>query len=114
MNGADNVEWKPTDIVHRAWSVHVDEKLEQRWKALGANAALFAVRQCVAHKKQLEMLKNATNNTQHTVQEVSFNMRKATENLARLESNVSLLLEGAKLVPDLLEISSSDGQPSTK
>ncbi|VDK44254.1 unnamed protein product [Anisakis simplex] len=95
-------EWNAMNLTNRAWSMHVDEKLENRWRLLAADANSFANRQCVPLKKQMEILRSATTNTQHIVQEVSFNLRRASENLAHLEANISLLLEGAKFVPDLV------------
>uniref|UniRef100_A0A914ZQ97 Ovule protein n=1 Tax=Parascaris univalens TaxID=6257 RepID=A0A914ZQ97_PARUN len=106
-------EWKPSDVLRRWWSVHIDEKLEQRWRALGADVTLFTVRQSAARRKQLDFLKNATTNTQHIVHEVSFNVGRAIENLTRLEANVSLLLVGAKLVPDLLDAVRDCDMPTT-
>lgn len=98
----------------RSWSVHVDEKLEQRWRTLAVDTAFVSNRYAFSYRKQLEGLKRSIANIQGTMQEASFNIREAVESLGRLEVNVSLVIEGAKFVPSIMHFETEDGSNVSK
>ncbi|VDK88799.1 unnamed protein product [Litomosoides sigmodontis] len=113
MKHANSIIEKNSEIRNRdlndvqqqlSWSVHVDEKLENRWRSLGHNTIKLAERQAFPQRKQFGNLKQNLSNTQRALQAISSTFRQAAENLRRVEWNLSLLQEGAKLIPNFSSV----------
>lgn len=60
--------WNLNEAQQRSWSLHVDEKLEERWRSLGYNTLKLAKRQSLTQRKQFENLKQNLSNTQYALQ----------------------------------------------
>ncbi|VDM15255.1 unnamed protein product [Wuchereria bancrofti] len=50
------------------WGLHVDEKLEERWRSFGCDTIKLIERQAFMQRKQFENLKQNLSNTQHALQ----------------------------------------------
>ncbi|MCP9260552.1 hypothetical protein DINM_003543 [Dirofilaria immitis] len=101
QNDAEMRNWNLNEVEQRTkWSLHVDEKLEERWRLLGYDTVRLAEQQAFMQRKHFKNLKQNLFNTQQALQVVSSTFRQIGENLARVEWNLSLLQEGAKLIPD--------------
>uniref|UniRef100_A0A1I8EJ76 Biogenesis of lysosome-related organelles complex 1 subunit 1 n=1 Tax=Wuchereria bancrofti TaxID=6293 RepID=A0A1I8EJ76_WUCBA len=93
-------KWNLNKTQQHLWGLHVDEKLEERWRSFGCDTIKLIERQAFMQRKQFENLKQNLSNTQHALQAVSSTFRQTAENLGRVEWNLSLLQEGAKLIPN--------------
>ncbi|KAL3998942.1 hypothetical protein ACH3XW_17130 [Acanthocheilonema viteae] len=100
QNNGEIRNWNLNEAQQRSLSLHVDEKLEERWRSLGYNTVKLAERQAFTQRKQFEILKQNLSNEQNSIQAISSTFRQAAANLGRVEWNLSLLQEGAKLIPD--------------
>ncbi|MFH4975023.1 hypothetical protein AB6A40_001732 [Gnathostoma spinigerum] len=80
-------------VTKRPWSVHVDEKLEQRWKSLGYDAIFLEARRGSMINKNMANLRQSISQTYETLQSVSYNVQHAVECLGKLETDLPLLLD---------------------
>ncbi|EFO17163.2 hypothetical protein LOAG_11338 [Loa loa] len=107
QNDGEIRNWNLNETQQRSWILHVDEKLEERWRTLGYDTIRLAERQAFAQRKQFQNLKHNLCNTQHAIQAISSTLCQAGENMRRVEWNLSLLQEGAKLIPDFSAFSTN-------
>ncbi|VDO66388.1 unnamed protein product [Heligmosomoides polygyrus] len=83
--------------------VHVDEKLEQRWRKLGEDALKVSVRRVQPTAKLVNDMENCLDNTIATVQNASAHIRHTLTVVYHLEDSVEALLDAAKLIPARFE-----------
>ncbi|VDK88821.1 unnamed protein product [Onchocerca ochengi] len=69
QNNRETRNWNLNDAQQRSpWSLHVDEKLEERWRLLASDTVKLAKQQAFVQRKQYENLKQNLSNMQHTLQ----------------------------------------------
>ncbi|PIO75293.1 hypothetical protein TELCIR_02679 [Teladorsagia circumcincta] len=83
--------------------VHVDEKLEQRWRKLGEDVLTAAVRRVQPTMKMVNDMETCLDNTLAAVQGASGHIRHASTVVYHLEDSVGALLDAAKLIPTSFE-----------
>ncbi|KAK6018987.1 hypothetical protein OSTOST_15395 [Ostertagia ostertagi] len=83
--------------------VHVDEKLEQRWRKLGEDVLTAAVRRVQPTMKMVNDMETCLDNTLAAVQGASGHIRHASTVVYHLEDSVEALLDAAKLIPTSFE-----------
>ncbi|VDO46000.1 unnamed protein product [Brugia timori] len=63
-----NRKWNLNKTQQNLWGLHVDEKLEERWRSFGYDTVKLIERQALMQRKQFENLKQNLSNTQHALQ----------------------------------------------